>query len=189
MVTRSRILAIIVLSVSTYISACAQKDYYYGNNIDSTQQDVVDLKSITVEGVHIGDKLAQAIKVLGTPNSERSGTDEISEYRFKLLYYGSDEKSFFYFYDADRFDYLLEEFELAEPIFSVHIGSNAFEVGDSLDSLQRVYPKSYDDYITSTDPYKSFRLVIFRDGKRMGLEILFVIKEGKIHNISTRYDE
>ncbi len=189
MVTKNKLFTTIILSVSTCISACGQRDYYYGNSADSTQQSVIDLNLIAVEGLHIGDRLDQALKILSTPDSERSGVDEISDYRFKILYYGSGDKSFFYFYDSGESGYILEEFELADPRFSVHIGSTVFKVGDSLSLLQQGFPKSYSDYVASTDPYKAFRIIVFKNGKRMGLEILFLVKEEKIYNISTRYDE
>ena len=99
------------------------------------------------------------------------------------------DKTFLYFYQDDSDMSILSEFLLFDSLFSINIGQNNFKVDENLEKLQNIYPGSYAAYQENSSLYKSFRLIVFEGKKRKGLEIIFVIKENKIYNISTRYDE
>ena len=176
-----------LLCIASCLPACGQ--VYYGNNTDSIEHNIIELRDISVSGLKINDSPDRAVELLGLPSKKRSDVDEYNDETFTVFYYGQDENTFFYFYQLDPDKFLLSDFLLFDLSFSLDIGQNNFKVGESLEKLQVIYPGSYTAYQENTSPHKSFRLVVFEDGKRKGLEIIFVIRNDKIYNISTRYDE
>ena len=176
-----------LLHVVFSLSACGQS--YYGNDTDSIKHNIVDITEISVSGVKINDSPSQAIRLLGEPKRKNSDFDEYNDESFTVYYYGQKENTYLYFYQPDTNEYLFSDFLLFDRSFILTIGQNNFKVGESLEKLYNTYPKSYAAYQKDTSLHKSFRLIVFENGERKGLEIIFVIKEGKIYNISTRYDE
>lgn len=187
MVTKSNLYLHCLLYVASSLSACGQS--YYGNDTDSVKHNIIDIKEISVSGVKINDSPDQAIQLLGEPKKKRRDVDEYNDDTFIVYYYGQEERTFLYFYQPDANEFLFSDFLLFDLSFSLTIGQNNFKVGESLKKLQDTYPESYAAYQKDASPYKSFRLIVFENGGRKGLEINFVIKENKIYNISTRYDE
>ena len=169
------------------LSACGQD--YYGNDIDSIKHNVVETKDISMSGLKLDDSPEQAVRLLGEPSKKRVGTDDITDENFTMFHYGPKDKTFLYFYQDNSDVSMLNEFLLFDSLFSINIGQNNFKVDENLEKLQNIYPGSYAAYQENSSLYKSFRLIVFEGKKRKGLEIIFVIKENKIYNISTRYDE
>lgn len=169
------------------MSACGQS--YYGNDTDSIKHNVVDIKDINISGLYFEDTPDRAVQLLGEPRKKRNDVDEYNDEQFAVFYYGQDEKTYIYFYQTDPDKFLFSDFLLFDQSFSLDIGQNNFRVGESLEKLQNIYPGSYAAYQGDTSLHKSFRLIVFENGERKGLEIIFVIRENKIFNIATRYDE
>ncbi len=169
------------------LSACGQS--YYGNDIDSIKHNVVEIKDINVSGLKFNDSPDRATELLGSPNKKRNDFDEYNDEKFTVFYYGQDEKTFLYFYQSDPGKFLFSSFLLFDLSFSLNIEQSNFEVGQGLDKLRSIYPDSYAAYQEDSLPHKSFRLIVFEEGRRKGLEIIFVIREDRIYNISTRYDD
>ena len=175
--------------IVTCLPACAQKDYYYGSNVDSIQQDIVDIASIDIQDLKVFDKIDKATDILGRPHREAVDIDEVDGEKYTTLYYGKNDETFFDFHHSVELGIILIDFNVSDSAYGVTVNERTYKVGDNVSKLKDNFSKSYEEYINNEDPYKAFRVVVFKDSQRMGLEILFVIKEGKIYNISTRYDE
>ena len=189
METKNSVSILVLLPLILYLPACAQNNPYYGSNKDSIQQNVIDIRSIDIQGVKILDKIDKAIAALGKPDSKSVDIDEVNGERYTTLYYGNSNKSFLDFHHSPELGVVLIDFSLSNSQYEVTIDKKKYRVGDNVNLIKSTFSKSYSDYVNNEDPYKSLRIIVFKDGKRMGLEILFVLRENKIYSISTRYDE
>ena len=189
MVIRNNLLVAILLLIMTYLPTCAQRDYYYGSNIDSIQQNVIDVASIDIQGLKVFDKIDDAVNTLGGPNQKVVDIDEVDGEKYTTLYYGKNNKTFFDFHHSTELGVILIDFNVSDSLFSVTVNKRTYKVGENVNKLRDSFPKSYEEYTNNEDPYKVLQVVVLKNEQRMGLEILFLIKEGKIYNISTRYDE
>ncbi len=169
--------------------AFAQDFNYYGNNIDSISYDVIQIDSLKLMGLSIGSKEDKKVTLKSMKINE--GIDELTGEQFKIYFYDKNMTNYTSFIlNPESNKYLLKEFSLyKDSSLSLEINSRTIRLGSNIEMFKSTFKKSYDSYTDNLKGEDFFKLIVFKDNKRIGLDIVFKTENDVIVGVFSRYDE